>query len=346
MPVYALPGSEVGPRKARVLGVVTVVLMLFGVAAWQLTPDSTSADEIDVVLIVGYVGEGIGPGTDVRLDGVRVGSVNAIDFAGQGRKQVALSLFRSQLFGLTNALSVAYVPGNLFGISALELHPDTGGVLLADGSKVDLTGRDRVRDATLSALLNSTGDLTQQVLTPQLTGLLHTFSRDLGAFTPLLQAIGTTVRSYTETAQMPPSVLFGRYGAALSGTPPMLAGGLTVLDASYNNSYLRDEEHIAKFGYLWSNIQNGLLPVVTQLFGTAQPYFSGLLPIMTMMLDRITGSVSDPQGSAAQLSELVDRLGLAFHDSPNGPVLTARAELDLVPGLATPLAALVGGGGR
>lgn len=353
MPVYGLPGSEVGPLKARLLGVCAVALALIAAGVWRVLPDAESVEDIDVVLIVGYVGDGIGPGTDVRLDGVRVGSVSGIDFAGQGRRQIELNLVRSQLFGLTSALSIDYVPGNLFGISALEVHPDAGGVILADGSTVDLTeGRaDRVRDATLASLLSYTGELTEDVLTPRLTELLHTVARDLGAFTPLMQAIGTTVRSYTETAQLPPSVLFDRYGAALAGVPPMLSGGLTVLHASYRNGYLAEQEHLDKFGYMWPSIQNELLPAVTALFGTARPYFGGLLPIVTMLLDRVSGSVSDPTGSATQLSELMDRLDRAFRDGPNGPVLDARVELDLVPGLAGPLSALVdqlpaGGGPR
>ncbi|MGX1810582.1 MlaD family protein [Nocardia sp. NPDC055321] len=341
MPEYTLPGTEVGPRRARILGVCAVAIALVAGASWWATPESAPADGIDIALMVGYVGEGIGPGTDVRLDGVRVGSVTTIEFARQGQRRIELNLKRSQLFGLTDAMSVDYVPGNLFGISTLELHPEGAGTVLEDGSIVDLTGAgaDRLRDATLAALLNSTGDLTQQVLTPQLTELLHKFARDLGAFTPLLQAIGTTARSYVETAQRPSAELFERYGAALAGVPPMITGGLTVLHASYDNGYLREEEHIAKFAYMWPSVQNELLPAVTALFGTARPYFSGLLPVLTMVLDRVAGSVPDPQGAAAQSGELVERLARAFRPGPEGPVLDVRVDLDLVPGLAAPLAA-------
>lgn len=346
MPAYTLSGSEVGPRKARLLGAGALAVAILLSIGWRLAPESRPADEIAVVLIVGYVGEGIGPGTEVRLDGVRVGAVDAIDFAGQGRRKIDLRLLRSQLFGLTTGLLVDYVPGNLFGVSALALHANDGGVVLADGATVDLTGAesDRIRDATLASLMNSAGDLTQKVLTPQLAQLIGTLSRDLDAFTPLLQAIGTTARSYAETRELPPSVLFDRFGATLVGIPPMLTGSLTLLYASYKNGYLSEPEHIQKFGQLWPGVQNQLLPVVTQLFSTSQPYFSGLLPIGTAVLDRISGSVSDPARSAEQLAELLDRLDIAFHDSPDGPILNARIELDLVPGLATPLAAALGRG--
>ncbi|WP_067686448.1 MlaD family protein [Nocardia jejuensis] len=344
MPPYTLPGSDVGPRKARVLGACALAVAIAVTVAWRLVPESAPADEIGVALIVKSVGEGIGPGTEIRLDGVRVGTVDTIDFAGDGRRKIDLRLIGSQLFGLTTGMTVDYVPGNLFGVSALELHAASTGTLLRNGSIVDLTGPDsgRIRDATLAALLNSTGELTTDVLTPQLARLLRTFARDLDAFTPLLQAIGTTARSYAETRQLPPSLLFEEFGSALAGLPPMLTGGLTLLDASYNNGYLREEEHIEKFAQMWPNIQNQLLPVVTQLFGTAQPYFAGLLPIATLVLDRITGSVSDPALATRQLRELLDRLGGTFHDTPDGPVVDVRIDLDLVPGVTGPLTEALG----
>lgn len=344
MPVYALPGSEVGPRKARILGACALALAITVAGVWRAIPDSDPVDEIDVALIVKYVGEGIGPGTEIRLDGVRVGTVDTIDFAGEGRRKIDLSLNQSQLFGLTTGMKVDYVPGNLFGVSALELYASGSGEILADGSIIDLTGAnsDRLRDATLASLLNATGDLTAKLLTPQLAQLLSKFSHDLDAFAPLLQAIGTTARSYAETRQIPPSVLFDQFGSALTGLPPMLTGSLTLLDASFKNGYLWEEEHIQKFAELWPGIQTQLLPVVTQLLTTSQPYFSGLLPIGTVVLDRISGSVSDPARSTEQLRELLDRLERAFHDTPDGPVLNARIELDLVPGLAMPLTAALG----
>ncbi|MFR9749842.1 MlaD family protein [Nocardia sp. 004] len=344
MPAYTLPGTEVGPRRARILGTGVLVVAILIAVIWRFVPDSAAAERIGIALVVSYVGEGIGPGTEIRLDGVRVGTVDTIDFAGRDRRRLTLSLDRSQLFGLTTGLKVDYVPGNLFGVSALELHPDTGGDTLVDGATIDLTGQNssRVRDATLASLVNSTGDLTAQVLTPQLAQLLNTSARDLDAFTPLLQAIGTTVRAYTETRQMPPSQLFDSFGTALSGIPPMLTGALTLLYASYDNGYLREDAHIQKFAQLWPNVQNQLLPALTQLFGTAEPYFSELLPIATVVLDRISGSVSDLMGSNGQLRDLLDRLDAAFRDGPSGPVLHTRVELDLVPGSTIPLAGVVG----
>ncbi|GAB2443300.1 hypothetical protein [Nocardia tengchongensis] len=344
MPPYALPGTEVGPRRARILGAAAVLLAVAGLIGWRVMPENRPADEMRVALLVDRIGEGIAPGTDVRLDGVRVGSVGAIDVIGSGRERIRLVLRGSQLFGLTSALSVDYAPGNLFGISALDLRSGAGGPALADGSIVDLTDRDsgRVQDATLAALLKSTGQLTDRVLTPKLVELLSKASRDLSAFTPLLQALGATARAFAETQQLPPSVLLDQFGSTLTGLPPMLTGGLAVLQADYTNQYLKSPEHLQRFGRLWTDVQNQLLPVATQTLSTAQQYFAGTLPVLSAILDQVSASIGTPERSAEQLSELLTRLGAAFHDTPAGPVLDARVDLEVVPGLAAPLAALLG----
>ncbi|MQY25923.1 MlaD family protein [Nocardia aurantia] len=346
MPPYALPGTEVGPRRARLLGAGAVLLTLAVLIGWRVAPRPQPADEIHVSVLTGHVGEGIGPGTDVRLDGVKVGAVEAIDTAGPGRQRLALTLTRSQLFGLTDNLGVDYAPGNLFGVSALQLHSASGGTVLANGSTVDLTGAaaDRVRDATLSALLESTGRLTGDVLTPELAALLVKASHDLTAFTPLLQAVGTTARSFAETQQLPPSLLFDRFGSVLAGLPPMLTGGLTVVDAAYTNKYLATPEHIEKYGDMFNGLQYRLLPTVTRTATVAEGWFGGFIPIVAAILGQLNSSIGATGDSAGRLSDLLDRLHTAFHDTSDGPVL--NVDLALVPGLAVPLGAALPAGGR
>ncbi len=342
MPAYALPGTEVGPRRARILGIATVVIVLLIVLVWQLIPDSRPADDMRVTLLTTHVGAGVAAGTDVRLDGVRVGSVASVAIAGAGRQRIGLDLRRSQLFGLTDALTVDYAPGNLFGITALQLNSTSGGTALRDGTTIDLSGRDadRVRDATLTALLESTGRLTDDVLTPKLTELLRKTSHDISAFTPLLQAIGTTARSFTETQQLPPSVLLTQFGSGLSGVPGLLAGAAELLHSDLTNQQLQTQQDLAQFSEMFAGVQKQILPTATTTLYTAQRYFEGFLPIASAFLDLAPGSVSAPQRSEGDLSELLARLGAAFHDSPSGPVVNARVDLEMVPGLAGPLSAL------
>jgi hypothetical protein len=343
MPAYALPGTEVGPRRARILGIGALVIVVAALVIWRVLPDNPPPDQIHVTLVTSQIGEGVGPGTDVRLDGVRVGSVASVTIAGAGRQHIGLDLQQSQLFGLTTALTVDYAPDNLFRITALQLNSVTGGTVLQDGATVDLSGRDpdRVRDATLSALLESTGQLTDDVLTPKLTEVLRKASHDISAFTPLLQAIGTTARSYTETQQLPPSILLAQYGSALTGVPALLAGAAELLHSDLTNQQLQTTQDIQRFSEMFGKVQKLMLPAATDTLYSAQRSFQGFLPIVSAILDQVSGSVSAPQRSEAQLTELLAHLGAAFHDSPSGPVLNARVDLTDVPVLAAPLSALL-----
>ncbi|NKX85911.1 MCE family protein [Nocardia coubleae] len=345
MPPYALPGTEVGPLRARVLGVCALLVALASVLAWQVWPESLAAEQIRVTLRTERVGAGIAPGTDVRLDGVRVGTVEAIAPAGRGREQLTLVLDRPQLFGLTDTVDVEFAPGNLFGISALNLVARPGGTELGNGSSVDLDDG-RVRDATLAALLRSTGGLVEQVLTPKLAALLHTIAGDLRAFTPLLEALGATLRAYADTRELPPSELASSFGSVLAGMPPMLTGAVDVLEAAYTNEYLRSPANIARFGQFWGDMQYQLLPAVTALMTTARTHFGDMMPMATLLLDEVSATMGPTGRSADQLATLLERLGAAFRDTPDGPVLRVSVELDTVPGLAGPLAALLPSGGR
>nr|WP_232542282.1 MlaD family protein [Nocardia bovistercoris] len=294
-------------------------------------------------MITEQVGAGITTGTDVRVDGVRVGTVTAITTDAPGRQRLDFTVARSELFDLTDAMSVDYAPSNLFGISALQLHSAPAGRPLTDGSVIDLTGRasERVRDVTLSSLLRSTGVLTDEVLTPTLTELLDMAARDLRGFTPLLQAIAATARAVTDTRRLPSSVLLEQFGSALAGSAPMITGGMGVLYSIYTNDYFADPEHITRYSRIWSDIQDQLLPAVTRTLRASRQYFADSLPVITLALDRISASVADPERAHDQLAELLDRLRAAFRDTPNGPTLATHVELDTVPGLAGPLAALL-----
>ncbi|MFE3543806.1 MlaD family protein [Nocardia sp. NPDC059177] len=350
MPPYALPGTEVGPWRARVLGACAVAITLVGGLVWRALPESGAPEDIRVAVRTDQVGEGVQPGTDVRLDGVKVGSVAAITAVGAGREDIELVLDRTQLFGLTDTLTVDFAPGNLFGISAVQLISQAGGTELRDGSTVDLSGEHagRVRDATLSALLRSTGQLTDKVLTTQLADLLRTVSGDLRAFTPLLEALGATLRAYADTRVLAPSDLAGSFGATLTGLPPMLTGAVDVLDAAYTNEYLRSPDNLRRFAEFWDDMQYDLLPAVTRTMTTAETHFGTLMPIMTMIFDQVAASAGPAGGTTEQLATLIERLGAAFAQTPTGPVLRVAVELDTVPGLAGPLAALLGAstGGR
>ncbi|WP_405166485.1 MlaD family protein [Nocardia sp. NBC_01499] len=296
---------------------------------------------MSVSLLTQQTGSGLKSGADVRLDGVKVGAVASIDPIPGGRQRIMLRLDESQLFGLTDTLGVDFAPGNLFGISEIELRPGAGGTALGNDSVVDLSGVEaaRTRDATISTLLRGVGGLTDNVLTPQLATVLSQLSGDLKGFAPLFESIVVTVRAMADTQKLPSSFLLGQLEQPLAGTPSTLDGGLRLLHGPYANTYMASDANRARFDMTIAAVTDGLIPALSGALATGGQYYVGYTDALAPLLNAVAQSVATPQRSGHELSQLLDQLAQAFHDTANGPVLDLAVELRSVPGLAVPLLA-------
>ncbi|MFE3960945.1 MlaD family protein [Nocardia sp. NPDC059091] len=337
MPAYGLPGVATDARRSRRIGVIAVAVTLALVTGWRMLP-ARDDGTLSVTVLTDKVGTGIKTGNDVRLDGVAVGRVEAIEGVDR-RQRLTLTLRRDQLFGLTSTLGVDYVPGNLFGVAEITLERGQGGTALADGAVIDLTGAhaDHVRDATISTLLRSVGTFSTDVLTPDLMSVLDRISSGTSGFTPLVEAIVASVRAIADTQRLPSSFLLGQYGSTLAGLPSTTHGLLDLLSTAYDAEYLRSPENLAKFDASTQMIVTQFIPITAQVLATAGTHFGDTANVLVPVLSMLAHTVPDPARSSAELSELLRRLGAAMPDTPDGPVLNLSVDLRGVPGLAVPL---------
>ncbi|MEV0341826.1 MlaD family protein [Nocardia sp. NPDC050713] len=304
-----------------------------------MAPTGSDPDRLSVTLLTEHVGEGVGAGVDVRLAGVRVGTVDSVELAGVGRQRIQLALNRSQLPGLTDTLGVAYAPANLFGISEIVLRPGEGGAALTDDVVVDLTGdnADRTTDATISSLLHAFGQFTGDVLTPQLAELLSEINVGVKAFTPLLQAVLVTAQSIAETQRVPVPFLFDQFGSAMKGAPYTLNGAIELLYSFYSNEFMADPAAQRRFDDTFAMLKNDLLPTLDHTLAIGKQHFSGHVTMLAPLLETLAASVAAPARTGSELGVLLDRLDRSLHDTPSGPVLDVDVDLRGVPALATPL---------
>jgi hypothetical protein len=330
------------PHRSRILGGVAVATAVVITAAWQLMPP-VGDDDIAVTLLTDRVGTGIQAGDAVRSDGVRVGSIDSIDSDDSVRQRISLRLDPHELSGLTDALGVDYAPDNMFGVSELTLRSGPGGRAISDNTVIDLSGANagRVHDATISTLLQSVGQLTNDVLTPQLTTVLSEIVRDTRAFTPLLETIVVTVQNVADIQRLPSSYLLAQYGSLVTGLPPTMRGLLDLLQTPFTNPYLAQPGKIDKFVANIDMIQGPLLSSVTALLNTAGTYYSGYTDMTTPLVQAMASTVPTPQRSTDEVRLLLERIGRAMPDSGDGPVLNLDVDLRGVPALAGPLSALV-----
>lgn len=337
VPVYGLPGTAVGARGARSIGVVAAAIsaaLLITLAARPQGDDGT----ISVAVLTDEIGTGIQVGDDVRLDGVQVGRIEAITSADR-HQRITLGLRHSQVSGLTDGLGVDFTPGNLFGVSEIDLQRGTGGRPLGADAVVDLTGPQagRARDATISTLLNQVGSFSNDVLSPELVSVLQRISSGTTAFTPLVETIIALTRSIADTQRLPSSFLIGQYGSMLGGLPSTVDGLLQLLGSAYNSEYMRSPDHIQKFDASVHMLESELIPSTVTLLTTSERYFAGTTAALVPVLTMLARTVPTPDRSSQEFGVLLDRLGRAMPDTPNGPVLKVNLDLRGVPGLATPL---------
>ncbi|GAB2551278.1 MlaD family protein [Nocardia heshunensis] len=333
MPNYSIPGVAVSRTRARLLGVVVVALIAALVVAWYAYSHAPVADRVRIQLRTSEIGDGIVAGTTVRLDGVPVGRITAVQPVDQGRQLLSLDLDRTQTLELTDTLSVDYAPENLFGISAVTVHPGTGGLPLRAGMVIDLGGR--VDDVTMGALLRSLTDTSTQVLTPKLTELLTQFSSDLRAFAPMLRAVVTLARTVSDTQRYPSSFLIDQYGSFLRGFGDFSSATFKLFDSIMNIEVFVNDR--AKYDASVNMIANQTFPAVGALADTLGTYFGSAADMFAPLLSAMAAMVPDPAAAQANLSELIDRLDRMFAAGPDGSAINVAVTLRGVPGVAIPL---------
>ncbi|BDT99300.1 MlaD family protein [Nocardia sputorum] len=346
MPNYGIPGVTVDRRRALAVGtlaVVLVVLAALGTLGYRAVREEPG---VRIVLRTSRVGDGVLAGTQVRLDGVRVGRVTGISPGERGTQNIAVRLDSARLPGLDSSLRMDYATGNLFGISEIELRRGPGGAPLRSGAVLDLSGPDAVYDATMGNLLRSLSQVGDAVLTPRMATLLATLAADTRAFTPFLESVVTLARTVTEVQAMPLSLTLGRFGVTLNGGGDFIDSLIDLLDRIYRIETLREDRARIDGGI--TMVVDQLLPEVAQALRYAETGFSGYTGLLIPVLRMVAQTVPDPRRSGAEVGELIQRMRDVMPDTPDGPVLQADVDLRNIPSLAIPLSGnpILDGGGR
>ncbi|NNH72746.1 MCE family protein [Nocardia uniformis] len=333
MPNYTIPGVAITKYRARLAGLVAAVLAVLLVVAWTQYTNADHGDRLRIQLRTDQVGAGIVPGTNVRVEGVAVGTVAEVISVGDGRQLLTLDLEKSQIAGLTETFTVDYAPENLFGISAVTLRPGSGGTPLHAEAVIDMVGR--VADVTMGALLRELTRTSTDVLTPKLAELLRQFSGDLKAFTPILQAVVTLSRAVADTQQYPSSYLLDQYASFFQGLGVFSSSTLKLLKSLLDIEVFQHDR--ARYDVSIGMVVDQAFPAIAGLLNTAQVHFNGYTDMFTPLLGAVAATVPTPDTSRADLTELIARLDRIFADTPNGPVVNLGVTLRGVPGVAVPL---------
>jgi hypothetical protein len=313
--------------------------VIAAVIGWRTHVATNSVAGLCIRLHTQQIGDGIVPGTQVRANGVLIGSVTGIAPDALGTQMISLRLDPSRLDGLDQSLHLDYATANLFGISEVDLRPGNGGTPLRDGAVIDLTGpaAGRTCDATMGSLLRSVSQVSTKVLTPELSDVLSRLGGDARAFTPLLQALVVTARAAADTQHIPASQQLAHYGAALGGVAPFAGAVIRVIDQVYRIDALRNDR--PRLDATIDMAVGQLFPALETTLNHADDHFSAYTAMLVPILSAAAKMVPAPDRSSAQLRAVLRNLRSAMSDTPDGPALNLDVDLRGVPALAATLPA-------
>ena len=168
-------------------GLLVVIAALLALAAAGMSGRFSSTSQ--VTALMSDIGGGVRPGSDVKMRGVVVGQVSAID-GSPGHLSVLLTLDDSELAQLPSDVTARVLPATVFGTSFVDL------VAPAGGSGTHLVAGDVIRQDTsgptieLQQALDSIDKLVKALGPAQLSAVLHALA---GSLDGRGSDIGTTI---------------------------------------------------------------------------------------------------------------------------------------------------------
>ncbi|MGW5312488.1 MlaD family protein [Nocardia thailandica] len=337
MPDYGMPGVVATRRTSSRTGWIILALIAAVAVSTIVYRSVRTEDGLRVALHTEQLGDGIAAGSQVRVDGVTVGTVDAVTPGERGTQQIALILDESQLHGLDDSLAIDYAPTNLFGIAEIELRRGTGGAPLREGSVIDLTGdhAGRVYDATMSAILRSLSQVGMTVTSPQMATVISQLAYDFKSFTPLVQALITVATIVADNQTVPPSEVMGKLGPAFDGGGQFAGATMQVIDELRDIRITQVDKDRYDIGV--GVLSGSLLPALSTTLTTTGGYLAETTDMLAPVLRALAQMSPRPQASGAELAALLANLRGAMPDGPDGPVLNLDVELSGVPAIAVPL---------
>ncbi|OMC42630.1 hypothetical protein A5742_30540 [Mycolicibacterium fortuitum] len=367
-------------RHDRILTWIGAGFVLFCVLAVLLyytviNPSGRPAkDIISVAIDTPYVGQGVDDGTSVILYGLKVGEVTNISKLPDSRVRLNVDLESGPTKGLTDAVAIDFRPANYFGITGINLVPADHGEVLRNGSSISVmpTG-----NFTLQTLLYRLGELSHDVITPQLISVVDRATRYTDALNPLFETMILVSRAVTDVQTVSTGQLLRNTAAISVGLPSFLDGAISAgqgyiwnasgvhfdpEEARAQNPYLKYYSQ-EKVDYFNSAIDDLSANPDKFIFGRLREYFKGakydlfskmgdlegshtfdLFPVVDQVrvMADVVPRLVNPVDLGDKLGELRSRLERMYAGSGDQHALQVRVVLDQLPGVAAPLNVMLG----
>lgn len=313
---------------AAVLAVILAATAIWAVRAIVTTPPKT------LTLVVRNVAPGVGPGTAVEMDGLRVGEVTDIVDRGAGRLGVAMQFNGAADDLVTDAVKVAFAPGNTFGITVVALTPGRGGRTLASGASWEpLSAPD---DGTMASLLRSLSTMERESFRPHMAQLISQLDTTTRQFLPFLGAIGAIAEANADTQRIPTSETLPTIATTLGALDTSVKRMLPGLRALWSWTGPDTPGYPARQTATIDSLAHDFSPALAALLSA--PNVAALTEVLVPVRElatRMVASFPDAARNGRQLEELIERIRRSMPDNGSGPVLNLDVTFQQFPAIAS-----------
>lgn len=365
-------------RILTMIGAGFIAVILVGSLLYTTVVRSSggaATDSIAVAIETPYVGQGVDSGTAVILHGVKVGEVSKVSKLGVGRVRLDIELQYGPTRGLTDAVGVDFRPANYFGVTGINLTPTGHGQALRDGASISVTP---MGNFTLQTLLYRLGELSHDVVTPQLISVMDRATRYTDALNPLFETMIRVSTAVTDVQKVSTEQLLRNAAAISVGLPSFMDASIkTGNDYLMNyigvgfdpakdreeNPYLRyyDDKQLANyneasqllatdpdkfaFGRFREYFVGARLDLFSKIGDLEKSHIYDLFPLLDQIrvLADVVPAILKPADLADKLGELRSRLERMYAGSGDQRALQVKVVLDQLPGVAAPLGLMLGG---
>jgi len=369
-------------RYKRILSLIGAgfVLLVVGALLLYITAINASgrpANTIAVAIETPYVGQGVDNGTAVILHGVKVGEVRQISKLAGNHVRVDVELQTGATKGLTDAVGIDFRPANYFGVTGINLTPTDHGRMLRNGTSISVkpTG-----NFTLQTLLYRLGELSHQVITPQLIRVTDRATRYTDALNPLFETMIQVSTTVSDVQKVSTEQLLRNTAAINVGLPSFLDAAISTGDHYLRNNvgvgfdpakdraanpyiqyydakmlqYYNEASHVLAtdpdkfvFGRFRSFFGAARYDLFSKIGDLEKSHTYDLFPLLdeARVMADVVPRLLQPADIGSKLGELRSRLERMYAGSGGQRALQVRIVLDELPGVAAPLGAVLRGAG-
>lgn len=355
--------ADAEARRLRLIGAALLLSLALVGALLIVNPFRGGADDqLSVSLTVPYLGQGVKGGTPLMMQGVTVGEVKAVTNLPSGQVRIDAALQPQPAEGLSDSFGIDFRTANYFGVTGINIIPESGGDQLRNGANITTTPKGNY---TLQTLLYRLGEITGGVVTPQLIQVIDRATRYTDGLTPMVETMVVVAEAVTKVQTVTTEQLL-RNATGVSVTLPGLVRGIsdagwhinegsgfaitrvTAPDALLGSDQIPVIGEVVSEEY-WNTRAQPTFDVISgdffgalgQLLSSHPTNLAPAVNLIKTITDTVPGLLA-PEDIDASLKELRSRFEKMYAGSPEQRALQVHIVLDQLPGVAAPINAMGG----